>query len=245
MLPDSARATELRRYLRTGLPPAQVVTICPGRDTLLLAAQGTLHIVLNKAGQLYRCVSWQLPRAGRPRALQLRHQLDLLLASPDFRRRYHRVADSLAAVRGARQDRLPAQWGRLRTQFSDTSRAAITERGVYNELYAQGFQWINCDRLLVLGPLIDYQVQDRYAAAVITLIFRRFNSVVQGAPDREALVRFGNVPGGQPATIVALRREKGITYLATEPVVLTQAPLTRLHYRPVTMAELRTAINNL
>jgi hypothetical protein len=210
-----------------------------------IAAQGLLSLDFSKSGNLHSSLSWALPRASRPRALQLRRQLDTLLASPDFKRRYHRVADSLAAVRRAKRSLATSQWGRLRTQFTDTSRAIITETGVYNELSAQGFNWINCDRVLAPGPPITYRVRDDRGDAVVTLLFKRFNSVLQGWDDGAQFVRFGHVPGGQPATVVALRREKGITYLATEPVMLSRITLTSLRYRPVSMAELRAALNNL
>jgi hypothetical protein len=92
---------------------------------------------------------------------------------------------------------------------------------------------------------LNYRVQDRYADAVVALLFKRFNGLLQGATGRDAFTRFNKVPEGLPATIVAPRRAKGITYLATEPVALMRVPLTTLHYRPVAMAGLRAVLNSL
>jgi hypothetical protein len=245
---DGALATTAIRALRQmgqWIPATLPFFIKTELNNEPIAAQGLLSLDFSKSGNLHSSLSWALPRASRPRALQLRRQLDTLLASPDFKRRYHRVADSLAAVRRAKRSLATSQWGRLRTQFTDTSRAIITETGVYNELSAQGFNWINCDRVLAPGPPITYRVRDDRGDAVVTLLFKRFNSVLQGWDDGAQFVRFGHVPGGQPATVVALRREKGITYLATEPVMLSRITLTSLRYRPVSMAELRAALNNL
>ena len=56
---------------------------------------------------------------------------------------------------------------------------------------------------------------------------------------------FAEVPAGAPATVVALRREKGVTFLATAPVTLGQAAAPSLDFRPVSLEELRTALAKL
>jgi hypothetical protein len=208
------------------------------------AAEGTLSVAITKSGQPYSSLSWRWPRAGRPRVLALRHRLDSLLASPRFLRRYHRVADSLAAVRRAAEGS-SSGWAQMRAQFADSSRAAITKTGVYYELAAQGFSWINCDRFLALSSIIKYQVRDYTGDAVVMMMFKRFAGVLQSDAEAGGTVSFNRVPSDQPATVVALRRAKGILYLAIEPVVLTEAPLTSLRYRPVSMAQLRATLDGL
>jgi hypothetical protein len=138
--------------------------------------------------------------------------------------------------------RTQAEEARLRTQFTDTSRAAITQAGVFNELWANGMGWINCDRFARAKPLLTYQVRVQQPDAVVNLIFQDLNSVVRGAIASETFVNFFAVPHKQWATVVALRRENGITYLAKQRVQLTKMPLMSLSYYPVTMAQLRAEL---
>jgi hypothetical protein len=176
-------------------------------------------------------------RAIRQASLQVRqHLMDSLYFAN--RGRY----DSLNAVQQARG---AAELARIRTQFTDTSRAAITQQGVYNELSTQGLQWINCDRYLGPGPLITFGVRSPQAGAIVTLLFKGFRSVMSGEPVSAYKTAFRNVPLGRSAVIVAIRRENGTTYLATRTAIMGPLALASLSFHPVTMTELRTALNDL
>jgi hypothetical protein len=148
--------------------------------------------------------------------------------------------DSLRVVQQARAS---AELVRLRTQFTDTSRDAITQEGVYHELSAQGLQWINCDRYLGPGPLITFGVRTPQAGAVVTLLFQNFRSVLSGMPVSAFKTDFRSVPLGGRVVVVAIRRENGVTYLATRTASMGPLELNLLSFHPVTMAELRTALN--
>jgi hypothetical protein len=150
--------------------------------------------------------------------------------------------DSLNAVQ---QARAAAELARMRAQFTDTSRAAITQEGFYNELSTQGLQWLNCDRFLGPGPRITFGVRSPQAGAIVTLLFKEFRSVMGGQPVSAYKTAFTNVPLGRSAVVVAIRRENGTTYLATRTAIMGPLALSSLNFRPVTMAELRTALNNL
>ncbi|GAA4348577.1 hypothetical protein GCM10023185_04630 [Hymenobacter saemangeumensis] len=169
------------------------------------------------------------------------------------RRERMRLADSLYAARrgyydslsALQQARVRAELVRMRTQFTDTSKAAITAAGVYNELSAQGLSWINCDRYLGPGPLITYGVNTGSSGAVVTLLFRGFNSVMQGREESAARTIFPNVPVGRTATVVALRRANGVTYLSTRNTIIGPLALGGFRFRPVTMPELRAELARL
>ena len=150
--------------------------------------------------------------------------------------------DSLNAVQ---QARAAAELARMRAQFTDTSRAAITQEGFYNELSTQGLQWLNCDRFLGPGPRITFGVRSPQAGAIVTLLFKEFRSVMSGQPVSAYKTAFPYVPLGSSAVIVAIRRENGITYLATRTAIMGPLALGSLSFHPVTMTELRTALNNL
>jgi hypothetical protein len=104
-------------------------------------------------------------------------------------------------------------------------------------------QWINCDRYLGPGPLITFGVRTPQAGAVVTLLFQNFRSVLSGVPVSAFKTDFRNVPLGRRVVIVAIRRENGVTYLATRTASMGPLELNLLSFYPVTMAELRTALN--
>ncbi|MBJ6108585.1 hypothetical protein JAO73_06180 [Hymenobacter sp. BT523] len=158
--------------------------------------------------------------------------------------------DSMYAARPRYYDSLQrvgalAELVRLRTQFTDTSKAAITQEGVYNELSAQGLRWINCDRYLGPGPLVSFGVNTGRTGAVATLLFRGYQSIMGGEQLTSAKTVFKNVPLGKIVTVLALRRENGITYLSTRRSVVGLSALSGFSFRPVTMAELRAEIARL
>lgn len=233
--------------------PATVPYFGEGQTcTEAVAAQGRTTVMFSKSGSvMVTPPTWVLAKASRPRAQQRQHEVRQFLASPALRRRYLHQEDSLESLRQTQEQvqwakhlvRMQAEAARLRTQFTDTSRAAITQAGVYNELWAQGLEWINCDRFLRLKPLITYQVQIPQRDAVVNLVFQEINSVVNNSilyPDGST--RFPYVPGEQWVTVVALRRENGVTYLAKQLVQLSETPLTDLRFHPVTMAQLRAEL---
>ncbi|RZK62036.1 MAG: hypothetical protein EOO59_03605 [Hymenobacter sp.] len=141
---------------------------------------------------------------------------------------------------------------RVRTEFArqfkrkGKSSAPLTlDGGLYYELVAGGLGWINCDRLLDPGPRIEYAVQAPAPATVVSLVFKGQRSILASSRTEGNSAVFEQVPSGQLATIVALRREKGITYLATSAVRLGQPTPPDLQFRPVTLDELRTELASL
>jgi hypothetical protein len=232
--------------------PANVPYFGAGQTcTEHVAAQGRVRVIFSKLGQvIVTPPTWAIARASQPRAKQRQHEVDSLLASPALRRRYLHQQDSVAGVRRVQEQvqwaknlvRTQAEEARRRTQFTDTSRAALTQAGVSNELWASGLGWINCDRFVGIKPLLTYQVRVQQRDAIVNLVFQGLNSVVRGAVSSDAFVNFISVPRKQRAIVVALRRENGITYLAKQRVQLTEMPLMSLSYHPVTMAQLRAEL---
>jgi hypothetical protein len=107
--------------------------------------------------------------------------------------------------------------------------------------------WINCDRLLQSkAPRVLFTVAtpEPAAPARVQLVFRRIRAVLPGLAAAGGYA-FPNVPDQESATIVAIRRETGQTYLALQPVILGQRTEPALAYRPVTPAELRQALAQL
>lgn len=208
------------------------------------SAVGRVSIMFTKKhGIIVNQLHWTLPRAEQMHARQLRKTVDSLVASPAFRRRYWRAQDSLAYLRMLdTQRRLLVNQANLRTQFTDTTRAAITQDGLYNELQAQGLGWINCDRFSRTRDLIVYRVLAHRQGAIVSLIFKDMNSVLSAQMQDETQTFFANVPYNYPATVVALRREKGVLYLAKHDVRLGNDPLLAFDFKPVTVAEMRAAL---
>ena len=131
-------------------------------------------------------------------------------------------------------------------QFTNKTSTPLTlDDGLYYELVAGGLGWINCDRLLDPGPRIEFAVQAPTPATVVSLVFKGQRSILASSRTDGNTAVFEQVPSGQPATIVALRRENGITYLATTAVSLGQATPPDLQFHPVTLDELRTELASL
>jgi hypothetical protein len=130
-------------------------------------------------------------------------------------------------------------------QFNSASTPLTLESGLYYELAAGGLGWINCDRLLEPGPRIEFAVQAPGPATVVSLVFKGQRSILASSRTDGSTAVFEQVPSGQAATIVALRRENGVTYLATSSVSLGQAAQPALQFRPVSLAELRTELAQL
>lgn len=138
-----------------------------------------------------------------------------------------------------------AEFARQFGSKSKDSAPLTLDGGLYYELVAGGLGWINCDRLLDPGPRIEFAVQAPAPATVVSLVFKGQRSILASSRTEGNTAVFEQVPSGQPATIVALRRERGITYLATAAVSLGQAAPPDLQFRPVTLEELRTELASL
>ena len=129
-------------------------------------------------------------------------------------------------------------------QFNSSSKPLTLESGLYYELAAGGLGWINCDRLLDPGPRILYTVSTPDSSTVVSLVFKGQRSILASSRTEGSAAVFEQVPSGQAATVVALRRQAGVTYLATTSVSLGQAA-PELQFHPVTLAELRTELAQL
>lgn len=138
-----------------------------------------------------------------------------------------------------------AEFARQFNSKGKDSAPLTLDGGLYYELVAGGLGWINCDRLLDPGPRIEYAVQAPAPATVVSLVFKGQRSILASSRTDGSTAVFEQVPSGQAATIVALRREKGITYLATTGVSLGQATPPDLQFRPVTLEQLRTELASL
>ncbi len=103
--------------------------------------------------------------------------------------------------------------------------------------------WINCDRFLDSNvPKVNYAVAGLPStSAQVLLVFTETNSVMVGNW-HGGQCKFGGVPLGARATIVAFKEHKTGALLATKPVQLTTDPERDLTFRPVTVAGLRQAI---
>lgn len=130
-------------------------------------------------------------------------------------------------------------------QFTNASTPLTIDSGLYYELAAGGLGWINCDRLLDPGPRILYTVATPDPTTVVSLVFKGQRSILASSRTEGSAAVFEQVPSGQAATVVALRREKGITYLATSGVSLSPTAAPALSFHPVTLEQLRTELAQL
>lgn len=127
-------------------------------------------------------------------------------------------------------------------QRADASTPLTLDGGLYYELAAGGLGWINCDRLLQPGPRIQFAVGTPDAGTVVSLVFKGQRSILASTRTEGRAAVFEQVPEGAAATVVALRREKGITYLATSGVSLGQAAQPALDFHPVSLEQLRSEL---
>ena len=208
--------------------------------TVLFPEKGPVVVKMGKWGNETRRLAELSREQQRLFAVQKQHATDSVYRA---RRPYY---DSLAAVgwRLARE-RAAAELARIKGQFTDTARTNISEAGVYEEFSAQKLAWINADRFSSAAPLLTLGVNPGQPGAVVKIIFRKMRGVINGqqyAPDK---LLFNGVPRAAAVTLVALRRENGITYLATRDVKAEALLYAGLVYRPVTMAELRAELARL
>ncbi len=248
---DAELATAIKSALRQ-LPPWEPAMFSTGGQRDSITPGEAARKVVFYFGESGRIVvapkDWNLEKTAHQRQSSFQHQyISQLRARYQAERGYTdaqyaarpRYYDSLQQVRAA------AELERLRTQFTDTSKAAITQNGMYNELSTQGLRWINCDRYLGPGPLITYGVNTGRTGAVVTLLFRGFKSVMAGEQLTPSRFVFKQVPLGKVVTVLALRRENGITYLSARRSVVGLSALSGFDFHPVTMAELRAELAEL
>jgi len=197
------------------LHAASFMSTLPHGRRTVSTARGVFSVLYARSGKRLIGFSWQL----------MDTQLTEELAKEAQRRR--------------------AEFARQFNSKGKNSAPLTLDGGLYYELVAGGLGWINCDRLLDPGPRIEYAVQAPAPATVVSLVFKGQRSILASSRTEGNAAVFEQVPSGQAATIVALRREKGVTYLATTAVSLGQAAPPDLQFRPVSLDELRTELASL
>ncbi|RTQ44957.1 hypothetical protein EJV47_26680 [Hymenobacter gummosus] len=134
------------------------------------------------------------------------------------------------------------------TPAGDLNATSVDSLGGYL-FSAAGLGWINCDRSARFASQkrVQFGVETPAAGTRAVLVFRRVRGVVPGIGQDAGATRqlFYAAPEGEPATLVAFKRDKGITYLATRAVVLSEGVAPELSFRPVTPEELRAALAQL
>jgi hypothetical protein len=181
-------------------------------------AVGVLSVVYTSAGKRLIGVQWDETATHLPR-------LD----------RYFAALEAQARQQGQQE---------FAAQFASAGPLTLNQN-LYYELEADGLGWINCDRFLQEGPRVEFAVQTAQPNTVVTLVFREQRSILASTRQEPAAAVFAEVPAGAPATVVALRRENGITFLATAPVTVGQAAPPSLNFRPVSLEELRATLAKL
>ena len=129
-------------------------------------------------------------------------------------------------------------------QFA-SSGPLMLDNKLYYEMEASGLGWMNCDRFTEQGPRIEFAVQTAEPNTVVTLVFQNQRSILASSRTEPAAAIFTEVPAGMAATIVAIRREKGVTYLATAAATLQPENQPILDFKPVSLEELRTSLAKL
>jgi hypothetical protein len=110
---------------------------------------------------------------------------------------------------------------------------------------ATSLGWANCDRTGQLASQrIYYGVETDAPNTRVQLVFRRARAVIPSDGERPGtrLQLFHSAPAGEPATLVAIKRESGVTYLAIKDVVMSEQIEKGLPFHPVSADELRAAL---
>ncbi|MCC5945391.1 MAG: hypothetical protein JJT94_10670 [Bernardetiaceae bacterium] len=97
--------------------------------------------------------------------------------------------------------------------------------------------WINCDVFWDVPNerKVDLLVQEQVPTR---LIFKNINSIMKSSA-KDGMRTFASVPKGEPAFVMAVKREKGQLMVALEEVQISDAPIGALNYKPVnSLAEL-------
>lgn len=129
-------------------------------------------------------------------------------------------------------------------QFASAGPMVLDDK-LYYELEATGLGWMNCDRFVEQGPRIEFAVQTAQPNTVVTLVFQNQRSILASSRTEPAAAIFAEVPAGISATVVAIRRENGVTYLATAAATLKPESQPVLDFKPVSLAELRLSLAKL
>lgn len=118
-------------------------------------------------------------------------------------------------------------------QFASAGPLVLDDK-LYYELEATGLGWMNCDRFVETGPRIEFAVQTAQPNTVVTLVFQNQRSILASSRTEPAAI-FAEVSGGIPATVVAIRRENGVTFLATAAATLKPESQPKLDFKPVSL----------
>lgn len=181
-------------------------------------AVGTLTVLYTSAGKRLMGVQWDEDATHSPRIAKY-------------------VAAYQAQARREGQQRFAAQ-------FASASPLLLDEN-LYYELEAGGLGWINCDRFLEAGPRIEFAVRTTQPNTVVTLVFQQQRSILTSSRTEATAAVCEQVPAGASATVVAIRREKGVTFLATAATTLESEKQPNLDFRAVSLEELRAALARL
>lgn len=110
---------------------------------------------------------------------------------------------------------------------------------------AASLGWANCDRTGQLGGRrIYFTVETDAPNTRLNLVFRRARAVIASDGERPGtrLQQFHASPVGERATLVAIKREQGVTYLALKDVIVGEQVEKGLPFHPVSAEELRSAL---
>jgi hypothetical protein len=198
--------------------PAQFRRLLTPHRSEKINAEGVLSLLYTAAGKRLIGVQWDHEATHMPRI--------------------ERYVSALAA-----KERREGQQ-KFAAQFASAGPLTLNDN-LHYELEAGGLGWINCDRFLEPGPRIEFAVQTAQPNTVVTLVFQNQRSILASTRTEAAAAIFAQVPVGAPATVVAIRREKGITFLATAAATLGPESRPNLDFKPVSLEELRTALAKL
>ena len=224
----------------TQLPP----TLLPDGDDEQGAA------VLAVAGQLIKWRPARFRRLTSPHRIEKTNAVGTLtvLYTSSGKRLIGVQWDELATHAPRIERYLAALGAQARQQFAAQFASAgpmVLDDKLYYEMEASGLGWMNCDRFVETGPRIEFAVQTTQPNTVVTLVFQNQRSILASSRIEPAAAIFAEVPAGIPATVVAIRRENGVTFLATAAATLKPENQPILDFKPVSLAELRTALAKL
>ena len=181
-------------------------------------AEGVLSVLYTSSGKRLIGIKWDSDATHLPRI-----------------ERYISALEAQARREGQQQ---------FAAQFASAGPITLDEK-LYYELEAGGLGWINCDRLLESGPRIEFAVQVAQPNTVVTLVFQEQRSILASSRTEPSAAIFAQVPAGALATVVAIRRENGLTFLATAAATLGQETAPPLNFKPVSLEELRSTLAKL
>lgn len=107
------------------------------------------------------------------------------------------------------------------------------------------FGWINCDRFINLTETTDLIVNTTDTLGVnFCLVFKSMNSVMN-VSDRNGVIKFYNVPVGQPATLIAFKRTSQETFYSSKAVTLQKNQSVPIAMEKLTDKEFKDRIKQL